>query len=188
MNELNEDTAAAAEPTELQILNGGIEINVVKIDGSSEKVKVRQLPISLIGEWGRNQGGENEAYLIELLCDRVDRTTAYHLQNQRMIEMRTMQILQQAPFEQMEPIEKRLVQVREMIAKHEAKERWSDTVTHESVARIRELGERLNKKKYADQILRTTSGAKALREALPKSQEPSSSSASPASAVSPSAT
>src|SRR4051812_35160459 len=103
------DTATpASEPTEVQVLNGGIEIDVVKIDGTSEKVKVRQLPISLIGEWGRNQAGENEADLIELLCDKIDRTTAFHLQNERMTEMRVLQILQQAPLEQIEAIEKRL--------------------------------------------------------------------------------
>ena len=150
MNE-NESSPAppengGAEVTELQILNGGIEIEVVKIDGGQEKVKVRQLPISVLGEWGRNQGGEAEAYLVELLCDKVDRTTVHHLQNALMIEMRVQQILMQAPVEQIEPIEKRLTAIREEIAKHQAKPRWSDTLTHESVAKIRELGERLNKK------------------------------------------
>jgi hypothetical protein len=183
-----ENAGAAPAVTEPEILNGGIELDVVKIDGSSEKVKVRQLPISLIGEWGRNQGGDNEAYLIELLCDKVDRTTSFHLQNARMIEMRVMQILQQADFKQMEPIEIRLKAIREEIAALEGKPRWSDELTHESVAQIRELGERLNKKKYADRILRTAEGAKALLAALPKSLELSSPSRSQSSGAPPSAT
>lgn len=176
--------ASASPVTELQILNGGIEIEAIKIDGSSEKVKVRQLPISneQLGAWGRVQ--DDEAYLVELLCDRLDRTTAFHLQNARMVEMRVLQILQQAPFEQTEAIEKRLIAIREEIAKHEAKPRWSDTLTHESVAQIRELGERLNKKKFVDQTNRTTTASKNLLATMTppaKSPSESSSSASPPS-------
>jgi hypothetical protein len=174
--------------TDAQILNGGIEIEVAKIDGSLEKVKVRQLPISIVGEWGHNQSGENEAYLIELLCDKVDRATTFHLRNAQVAEMRVLQILQQAPFEQIEPIQKRLAAIRQEIAQHEAKPRWSDSLTHESAAAIREFGERLNKKKYVDQITRTANSAKTLLETLPKSPEPSSSSPSPASDASPSTT
>jgi hypothetical protein len=182
------DPPSSPPVSELTVLNGGIEIYAVKIDGGQEKVKVRQLPISLVGEWGRSQG--DEAHLVELLCDKLDRTTSFHLQNARLIEMRLQMILQQAPFEQTEAIEKRLIAIREEIAKHEAKPRWSDTLTHETVAKIRELGELLNKKKFVEQTNRTTTASKALLEMMTpeKSPSPSSSSASPISAESPSAT
>lgn len=189
MTDQNETAeAATAEPSELQIINGGIEITVTKIDASSEKVKVRQLPISLIGQWGQNQGSEFEAYLVELLCDKIDSATVYHLQNARMIDIRVLQILQQAPFDQIDAIEKRLRAVREEIAKHEATTRWSDTLTHESVAQIREVGEQLNKKKYARQIERATKSSTAILETLPKSADQNSFSPSPPSDKSPSVT
>jgi hypothetical protein len=174
------------EPNELEILNGGVEITVVKIDGSQEQVKVRQLPISLMGEWGRCQG--DEAHLIELLCDRLDRTAFYHLTNARMTEMRVQSILQQASFAQIEAIEKRLIAIREEIARHESKPRWSDALTHESVAQIRELGERLNKKKFSDQSKRMTASSKALLEMMAPLASPTSLSPSPTSAESPSET
>lgn len=177
--------------SELQVLNGGIEIDVVKIDGSSEKVKVRQLPISLIGEWGHNQGAENEAYLVELLCDKVDRSRVYNLRNARMTEVRVMQILQQADFKQLADVERRLASLRDEIEALEAKERWSDTITDESAAAIRELGKRLNKKKFIAQTTRTEKDATDLLETMsPKpaagSDSPNSSSPSPTSAESPS--
>jgi hypothetical protein len=191
MNDEKESATASPEnggaaPTELQVINGGIEIDAVKIDASSERVKVRQLPISLLGEWGRSQG--DEAYLIELLCDKLDRTAFHHLTNARMTEVRVLQILQQADFKQIEQIEKRLIAIRDEIAKHEAKPRWSDTLTHETVAQIRELGERLNKKKFADQTTRTTNSAKALVEMMMPSASPTSSSVSRTSAESQSGT
>ncbi len=186
---------AGADPTELQVLNGGIEIEVVKIDGSAEKVKVRQLPISLIGEWGRNQGAENEAYLVELLCDKVDRATEYNLRNARLTEIRVLQILQQAEFKQMAAIELRLRGIRTEIARLEEKvaARWSDTITDESAAEIRDLGKRLNKKKFVAQTNRTATDAKELLETMsPKppagSDSPSSFSPPLSSAEFPSAT
>jgi len=175
-----------AVPSELQIINGGIEIDAVKIDGGSERVKVRQLPIALLGEWSKSQG--DEAHLVELLCDKLDRTTVYHLANARMTEMRVLTILQQAPFAQIEEIEKRLIAIREEIARHEAKPRWSDTLTHETAAEIRTLGESLNKKKFAEQTKRTETASKALLEAMNLSPSLTSSSPSPASAPSPSGT
>jgi len=179
---------AAAPITDLQIIGGGIDIDAVKIDGTLEKVKVRQLPIALLGEWGNSQGQENEAYLIELLCDRVDRATSYHLTNARLAEMRVQSILFQAPIEQIEAIQKRLSAIREEIAQHEAKPRWSDTLTHETVERIREIGELLNKKKFSSQTLRATASSKAILETMGASASSTSSAPSPPSGAPPNAT
>jgi len=179
---------AAPTLTEEQILNGGIEINVIKIDGSSEKVKVRQLPISLTKRWAQLESQADEAGLVELLCDKIDRTTEHHINNLRLVEMRTQSILLQADIKQIEGIEKYLVRVREDLAKHEAKPRWSDSLTHESIAEIRTLGIRLNKKKYVDQLARNSAAAAAILEAWPASLGPNSSSPSAPSAEKPSAT
>jgi hypothetical protein len=188
MNDENQpahEIADAGPATELQILNGGIEIDAVKIDGSQEKVKVRQLPPRLLGEWGNCQG--DEAYLVELLCDKLDRSRDYHLVNARMTEMRVQMILQQADFKQIEAIETRLKAIRNEITALEAKPRWSDTLTYESVVEIREIGMRLNKKKLVEQTNRTTTAAQELLEMMPqKSASPSSSSPSPTSAELPS--
>lgn len=183
----DEKTSTTEAPSELEIINGGIELDVVKIDGGSERVKVLQLPISRIGEWGNCQG--DEAYLIELLCDKLDRSTAHNLTNARLSEMRVQTILFQAPLEQIDAIEKRLAAIRTEIASMEAKTRWSDTVTHESAAQIREIGFRLNKKKFTDQTNRTTTDSQALLEMMPKpSPSPISSSPSQTSAESTSGT
>lgn len=65
---------------QLAILNGGVEIEVTKIDSSKERVKVRQLPIRLIPEWMANLG--NEPRLIELYLNEntefVDRIVVEH--------------------------------------------------------------------------------------------------------------
>lgn len=167
--------AKTAEPSELEIINGGIEIEAIKIDRSAEKVKVRQLPVSLLGEWGRNQGSENEAYLVELLCDKLDRGLDYNLRNARMTEMRVLQLLEQAPFEQIETIEKRLKAIRAEIEALENKPRWSDTLTDESVARIRDLGKLLNKKKFVAQMNRTMTDAKEMMETMTPAPEQSAS-------------
>jgi hypothetical protein len=165
-----------APPDELQILNGGVELDVVKIDAGSERVKVRQLPIALVGQWGTNQN--DEAFIVELLCDRIDKSTQHHLQHARMAEFRVLQMLQSAKLDEMGPIETRLQSLRTEIAALETKPRWSDTITHESAAQIRALGERLNKKKFVDQTKRNTSAAKNLLTEMSGSAAQNSSSPS----------
>lgn len=191
MAEENSTTSPAAEAppvTELQVLNGGVEIDAALIDGTSERVKVRQLPIALQHQYGLNQGAANEAYLIELLCDRLDRTTTHHLSNAYLAEMRVREILRQASFAQLEEIEKRLSAIRTEIAAFEAKPRWSDKITYETAVLIRELGERLNKKKFVDQQTRTLEASGTLLEMLKQSASPTSSSPLPGSGKSPTAT
>jgi hypothetical protein len=51
-----QSSAASTASEELAVLNGGVEIDVEKIDGSLETVTVRQLPISLVGQWRRFAG------------------------------------------------------------------------------------------------------------------------------------
>jgi hypothetical protein len=109
-NIMNENATApnpnTAEPNDLEILNGGIEITVVKIDGSQEQVKVRQLPMSLVSEWGSMQG--DEAGLIDLLCGQRDRSFQWRLRNAQALELRLLDMLQRAEFSQLDNIEKRL--------------------------------------------------------------------------------
>jgi hypothetical protein len=180
-----QSSAASTASEELAVLNGGVEVDVEKIDGSLETVTVRQLPISLVGQWRDSQA--DEAFIVELLCDRFDKSTQHHLAHARMSELRVMQMLRSAPFDQLEPIEKRLQALRTEIAALEQKPRWSDSLKHESVARIRELGHRLNKKKAVDQIKRQTAAAKDLLAETNGSESSNSSSQSRESATSTSA-
>ncbi len=56
------------EDKQLIILNGGIEIEVTNLASEKETVKVRQLPLRKLGDYGLKQG--DEGALIELFCDR----------------------------------------------------------------------------------------------------------------------
>jgi hypothetical protein len=141
------------EPTGLEVLNGGIEITAVKIDGSQEQVKVRQLPISLVSEWGNMQG--DEAGLTDLLCGKRDRSLQWRQRNAHALELRLLDMLQRAEFEQLDKIEKRLAEARAEVASLEEKEHWSDSLTEESIIEIRELGDRLNSKRFGRWATRT---------------------------------
>lgn len=140
--------AAATEPEkdQLTIINGRVEITAVKIDGSTEQVKVRQLPVRFRMDWGKLQS--EEAELVELLCDKQNRNAAWNIRNKRAIEAQLLQLLGQAQFEQINLIEQRLDQTREALAKHESAEHWSDSLTDESIIKIIELGDRLNRSRF----------------------------------------
>jgi len=59
------------EPTELQIILGGVHVEAKMRDGKTEEVKVRQLPTRLLlGKWTTLQG--DEAGLVELYCDKPE--------------------------------------------------------------------------------------------------------------------
>jgi hypothetical protein len=131
-----------------QVINGGIEIEVQKINGSVEKVKVRQLPQRFIPDYGRL--GDNESDLVELLCDKIDNSTGYHMRNAIIIEQRLLEIQKTAVLEQMPKIEERLQKVRTEIAALEKTAHWSDSLTEESMLLVIDFGKRLNQKKFLD--------------------------------------
>src|SRR5688572_7418519 len=54
----------------LATLLGGVEIEVKKLDGSTEKVRVRQLPVKLYPQY--LQSMQDEPKMIELLCDKPE--------------------------------------------------------------------------------------------------------------------
>lgn len=166
-------------PNELDVLNGGVEITVTKIDGSSEQVKVRQLPMSLVGEWGRMQG--DEAGLVDLLCDKRDRSLQWRVRNARALEIRLHELLRAAEFSQIEKIEKRLSDARTEITRLEQEEHWSDSLTEESIVEIRELGDRLNSKRFGRWATRTReSTGRVMKEAIPMTASLSQNSPLPA--------
>jgi hypothetical protein len=134
------DTYAAAETV------GDAEITVHKIDGTEEEVKVRQLPVRLLEDWGRLQSQEGE--LVELLCGKQNGNAIWNIENERAVETRLLALLRQSPFDQIEFIEKRLIQTREAIAKHESAAHWSDSLTDESIFAIIDLGNQLNAKRF----------------------------------------
>jgi hypothetical protein len=152
MNETNDLPPSAAQ-NELEVLNGGVEITVTKIDGSSEQVKVRQLPMSLVGEWGSMQG--DEAGLIDLLCGKRDRALQWRVRNAHSLEMRLHELLRTAEVTQVDKIEKRLAEARAEITRLDQEGHWSDSLTEESIIEIRELGDRLNSKRFGRWATRT---------------------------------
>lgn len=79
-----EASAQPIEENELVVINGGLEISVEKIDGSTETVRVRQLPLNRLEEF--TQSLRNIGDCVELLCDKQDRTTAWNLRNAHMTE------------------------------------------------------------------------------------------------------
>jgi hypothetical protein len=147
-------SAASTASDELAVLNGGVEIDVEKIDGSFETVQVRQLPSALLPQWWNPDNQRDEAFIVELLCDKIDRTTQYNLANTRLMLIRVQSMLRSAPASQLNSLRDRLDKLVAEIEALEKKQRWSDTLTHESVAQIRSLGLRLNKKKAAEQMKR----------------------------------
>lgn len=176
----------ASGASEEEIIAGGVDYDAVKIDGTSEKVFVRQLPFSLIPEFGNLQG--DEAALIELLCDKSDRSAVYHINNLRAAEYRVQQLMAKAAFEQIEAYEKRLISIRDQITAQEKKQRWSDSLTEEAGVKILELGARLNKKKFERWTKRRAQAAREMAKSAAASLQESSSSSSPASATETSAT
>ena len=153
MNDPNTIAAAStpvadhrSEPNELEVIDGGVTITVHKTDGCQEQVKVRQLPIRLLEEWGRSG---DQAEIAELLCDKIDRHTLWHLRNARSTEIRLLELLRGAPFEQIGAVEERLAAVRTEIERHEDGAHWSDQLTQESIIEIIELGDRLNRPRLA---------------------------------------
>lgn len=62
------NAASSSNVDQLTILNGGVEIDVTRIDGSKERAKVRQLPLRLIPQW--TQELMNEPKLVELYVER----------------------------------------------------------------------------------------------------------------------
>lgn len=49
-------------------LVGGVEMTAQKLDGTTEAIKVRQLPVRLLQEYAGKIG--NEADMVELFCDK----------------------------------------------------------------------------------------------------------------------
>ena len=137
---------AAPEPTELQVLGGGVEITVTKIDQSSEAVKVRQLPWRDLPSFGSLQG--DEAALAEFLCGKQRTGVTERLRNAHITEYRLTELIRQAEFEQIPAIEKELNRVRTEIEELEKNEHWSDSLTEESLVAILDLGMRLNEKRF----------------------------------------
>ena len=144
---MNDTESPAHEPaSEIEIIAGGVTITVRKIDGSQEQVKVRQLPMRLVPEWAALQG--QEADLVELLCDKQDRSAQWRLRNARMSEERLLQLLRNASAEQVPPINEQLRKLRAEIDEIEAGEHWSDGLTEESMVEILKLGEQLNRPRF----------------------------------------
>lgn len=56
--------------TKMATLLGGLEITVNKLDGTTEKVKVRQLPVRLLQAYLLKM--DDEAASIELFCDKPE--------------------------------------------------------------------------------------------------------------------
>jgi len=55
---------------ELVVLNGGVDVKVSHTEGTSEDVKVRQLPIRQMDRWAELAG--NEPALVELYCGKPE--------------------------------------------------------------------------------------------------------------------
>lgn len=130
-------------PTEMEILNGGVLVEIIKSNGSVEQVKVRQLPIGDMPEYGGLQG--NERALIELLCGKQNRALSIRLRNAHLTEERLQGLLATATLENTIAIEKEMKRVAEEIAKMQAEATdFADSLTEESFVKILEEGERLN--------------------------------------------
>ena len=53
---------------DLVIINGGVEITVMRLDGAEETVKVRQVPLRHMAQYGSAQG--DEAKIIEVVTNK----------------------------------------------------------------------------------------------------------------------
>ncbi len=127
----------------MTVILGGVEVEARLRDDTIEKVKVRQLPISLIDQWVTLQGDESS--LVELYCDRRDNAIAGRLQLLRVQELRLLAILGNAEPEQFDGLDERLLRLRERIVELEEKPRWADQLLPESHTEILRIGEELNR-------------------------------------------
>lgn len=174
--------AASDGPTDLEILKGGVEIDVVKIDKSSERVKVRILPYDKRQTYGDLMLNRDEASLAELLCGKSDRTSVFNLQNALGHEQRLLTLLRDTPPDKAGEVEQRLTKVREEISSLESKPRWANTLTEASMEEILSIGERLNAKNHARFVARREAAAGRMFNQVKESQEKSSSQSSGSSA------
>lgn len=161
------------EPTEMEILAGGVDSEVVKIDKTSERVKVKLLVWSELPEYGAFVSNRDEASQAELLCGKIDKSRNYNLSNARSTEQRFLGLLRETPIDKQEDVEKRLNNVREEIKALEAKARWADQLSESSLIELLKTGARLNAKRYGRWLARTNAATGLMLKEVTASQEAS---------------
>lgn len=121
----------------IQTLFGGIGIEVTKRDGTTEKVTVRQLPIRLYERYLSVM--DDEATVVELLCGKESAQT-------EETESVITAFLSLSDLMTANPRRDFSDQAREIAKRFRAarEQRWSDTLTAESVEKIIETGEEVN--------------------------------------------
>lgn len=141
------ETAAAAVTHPLAPILGAIEITVTKRNGAQEKVKVRQLPIRLLGEWSRVI--EEESALVELYCDQIDRDRDSKLRKLGAEVVALYQQIQKGlSGEELEKVSNDLAMTRAEIDKITGAPRWDDELTPESHDEIVRIGYELNRPRF----------------------------------------
>jgi hypothetical protein len=131
----------------LAAVNGSIEFTVTKRDGTNEKVRIQQLPIRLLGDWARLI--DDEAALVELYCDKIDRDRAAKLLKLSG-ELNALSRMQQECKEaaELEKISGEVNMTRAELLKINGEPRWDDTLSPDSHDEIVKIGYELNRPRF----------------------------------------
>ena len=163
------------EPSELEILAGGAEINALKIDKSIEKVKVRILDYDKLQSYGDLTLNRDETSIAELLCGKSDHTNIYAMAGARAHEQRLLDLMRETPFEKQSEVETKLAKVHDEIAALDSRPRWGNTLTEESLGQVLQLGERLNAKRHGRFVARREAATGRMLNQVKASQDGNSS-------------
>lgn len=132
----------------LQTALGAVEVDAKFRDGQSDKVKVRSLPIRLLGLWGECQG--DEAALVELYCGELDEKKFRQMRNIQAQWYAVNELTKKAEnLKGLQEINAELARLNGEAEKVlESWDRWSDKLTPETHDKIFEAGEQINRPRY----------------------------------------
>lgn len=169
------ETPAASPPTDFEIIDGGATIDIEMHDGTRDRVKVLLLTVrglELLADLNL------QSDIAEHYCGKRDKSAAWNLRNAYIAQDRLQQLLQNAEIDQIDAIEKKLASVRQEIEALEDRPKWADTLALESVIKIIETGERINRprlRRWAmTQAVLTGAKRKMLNESISQSSSSSS--------------
>lgn len=167
----------------MTIILGGVVIEAKFRDGSTDEVKVRQLPIECMSEFAILEA--DQAGLVELYCDRQDKLTPQRLAVLRTQELSLLDLLGKADPEQFEGLDARLVCLREKIDDAEKITRWDSKLLPESHDEILRIGEALNRPTFDRWLEGTTTAIGHMKETTAKFRLANSSPSAPSSSEPP---
>lgn len=177
-----ENVVPFTEPTELEIINSGVEREIAMLDGTKETVKIRQVPFRSIGMWGDLARSGDEAALVEFLCGKSDgaRAASMELHHKRAVEDQLLIALKNKTTpETIEAMEKALARVRGEIRKAEETISWDDNLTEDSHVLILDIGEKLNRPRFDRWAKRRAASIGRLLESVTKTIQSRKESSSP---------